>query len=275
MEGQMKFPGRPTTDDVPPEKRFDIDALYEIEHNQIYDLLKATANEAVGDRRTTKEQALKESPVVIDGFINYYGRIDPKLDRELFSAAKKNKLKEVAPSLGTIAVYKYLTIFMLTAEVLFGFVFIFYARNFNIIPILVAAGLAIGAYFSGVGISNIAIAVHPFLEKDLDRNPPRPSTAGILKGIGGLAAICAFTYVRIADEQDAADIFVIILISLGIALVAVMCGAVWHYLRAKYDYLLKKMSICQKWQATERHASGRDHMEAFYKMQIERLLPGP
>lgn len=273
----MQFPGRPTPEAILPEKRFDIDAIYEIEHNQILDSLKAAANVAVEDRSTTEEVALANAPIVIDDYIAYYGTIDPKIDRELFAAAKRNRLKEAAPTLGSITVYKWLTIAMLLAEVLFGAIFIVYARRISFasfIPLMVAAVLSYGAYLAGVGIAGIAIAVHPFLERDLDRMPPKPFSAGILKTLGGILVIVVFTYVRIHDERDSSDIFVIVLISLGIALVAVMCGAVWHYMRAKYDYLLVKMYICQKWQATERHAAARERMMAHYRMHIKRLMAG-
>lgn len=273
----MQFPGRPTPESILSEKRFDIDALYEIEHNQILDSLKAAANVAVEDRSTTEEIALSNAPIVINEYIAYYGTLDPKLNRELFAAAKHNRLKEAAPTRGNISVYKWLTIAMLLAEVLFGAIFIVYARKISFasfIPLIVAALLSYGAYLAGAGIANIAIAVHPFLERDLDRQPPRPLVAGILKTFGGILVIFLFTYVRIHDEQDSSDIMVIVIISLGIALMAIMCGAIWHYLRAKYDYLLVKMYICQKWQATERHASGKDRMVAHYRMHIKRLMAG-
>jgi uncharacterized membrane protein len=273
----MQFPGRPTPEAIFSEKRFDIDAIYEIEHNQILDSLKAAANVAVEDRSTTEEVALANAPIIIDEYIAYYGTLDPKIDRELFAAAKRNRLKEAAPTPGSISTYKWLTIVMLLTEVLFGAIFIVYARKISFasfIPLMVAAILSYGAYLAGVGIANIAIAIHPFIERDLDRQPPRPLVAGILKTLGGLLVILLFTYVRIHDEQDSSDILVIVMISLGIALVAIMCGAIWHYLRAKYDYLLIKMYICQKWQATERHAASKDRMVAHYKMHIKRLMAG-
>jgi hypothetical protein len=80
-----------------------------------------------------------------------------------------------------------------------------------------------------------------------------------------------FAWVRVKDEKDSNDIFYVLVVTLGAAAAAILCGSIAFYRKNQHRHVRTKMFDCQVWNAIERHGGDGQVLREKYQLEVERL----
>src|SRR4051794_20541516 len=227
------IPSRTTRPEVPRDRRWEINAVLEIELEKISSWLKDEANTKFGALRD-KERTLQAGSALPEQVQALFGAEDVAIDPQILDDASTGKLGRQAPAASGIAMASVLKWVFLCAEVLI-FTFLYLAHLANWLVILVGGLLAVGGYLTGLGGGTLIVA-H-------ESKGSLRSVRGWVCLIVGLIIVGGIAYARTGGEEEGA--FPVVAVTVGMALAIAVLEIMEMLMRRKYRELWEKMYSAQ------------------------------
>lgn len=268
---QIPVPDPVNKDMVPPELHFDYAAFFKLERRQVERFLADSANDAVRNRSTPpSEQELGEvCEKTILHLRNFY-TVPKMVDQRLYGAVLQNKLEEQAPSRATIRAYRIVMLVAVLLEVVIG-VLLWALGQGSFAPVLLAALLAFGGFTAGNGVGGLLCRSIEFLDWGI-RPDKRLPVMDVIKVVFGAGLTGGLSYARAAAADDPDAVVMVVLISLGLALVVAIFEALHLFTKEKYRKLRDKEADGQNIFAREEHAKSLDEYRRIFLTDVKRIL---
>jgi hypothetical protein len=166
-ESAMAELQRVTRDEVPKEKRWQQDAVWELEFDRIKRWIAEEANSSVGRPETTLDSALQAGASIPDEIRARFGTMGEAVDPTLMKQVALGALEQNSPSPSLISTFGFLRWVAMLCETLIFF-WLWLMGFGNEVLIIMGVMLAGSGFLLGLGFGRLVVA-HEFgsLSKEL------------------------------------------------------------------------------------------------------------
>ncbi len=260
----------PAENDLPPERHFEIHAVFSEEQKRLGDWLESEASDALGAPSATEESAYVRAEKLVSQIREGYCT-KHDLNPRLLVAAQDGTLQTYVPARSAIATYGVLRFIAMGLEVSLA-VLVWMMGQAQPVFIAVTVILALGGYLLGSGVGGIFERRWKASLPPAMGVPTKEAGLGfdLAKAIGGGVIVVGISYLRSIDEEGSAVIFVVG-VPLLLALLITLFESLHHLLKGKYLFLKERMSRAQRWYAIENHGRALETYRAQYVSKVKEI----
>lgn len=251
---------------LPPERHFEIQALFAEERKRLTDWLEKEAAEAMGAPDATIESAYARIPGLLANLDHLYCT-KTAIKPQLLTAASNGTLTGYVPQRALIASHNLFRIIAFFAECALAVALMIMGQA-TAAFVLASVMLALGGLALGNGLGNLYLR-NWFKALPAVLAPPQQGRATLeyLQVLGGLIVIGGISYLRTIGEEGSAVLFVVA-VPLLLALLIVLFESLYVLTKAKYEFLRRQMAEAQRWFAIENHRTGIETYRIFYQGKV-------
>jgi cytochrome c biogenesis protein CcdA len=267
---------RATPDEVPKEKLWSLDGVWEIEHNLIERYLHSAASDNVGHRAAQFQRpherlqaALKDGEGLTNRIRNFFP-VDVSQSGALMREAQVGDLRRYAPSSTNVGFLLALTWLTISIEVAIFLLMWVLGFGGNLLTVLVGILLAVFGYLSGEGLGRILTR-----RKNEQRVLPWIYLISGLVGIIGLTSIRALAARQAASEgEDISGLIAVVVTTFLLALAVAVFHAAHMERSERRKRLVDDMFMCQQWHSKQNiiRACDNDHWREVYEHEVQRIM---
>lgn len=262
---------RPTIGEVPLERHFELQAVFNIERTRINKHLEASANSALGGANATVESASEARNAAIREVRDIFTQEEKQTNNKLFGM--NQELKESAPKYRSWVLWNVLAVFFGVLEVTIGVLMGFDEEGFNPAPAGVGLFLWAGGFLLGHGWGNLnkdnrIEKMHDHFDVPLPRG--RSRTIEWIKVAVGALIVVAMSLLRSLGEMG---LMMGVIFSFSVVL-AVGIGffenlALLYF--NLYQWCRERMLECQRSFATIEHKKRCEVGADYYQVYQEHV----
>jgi hypothetical protein len=275
----LNLPRRTSRDELAPEARFRIDAVFIDEMSRVKEWLAQRANDSLGDLGLEPDlvahRVVAAAPAIAREVSLVFGNrdVEQSVNPALRKAASDGTLAMYVPARSVIWGWRALVVLCAFGEVAVGAAQVLLS-DAGPAMILQASLLAASALLAGWGLGGLMVRTLAQTLPPLWRVvPPDPGgrRGEIFKLVAGSLAALGLCWMR-SVGIDGDEKAVVIVLTVVLAAMLIVSEAFHMYYRAKFDWLWQRMFDAQVWEADERHRRAGQFYEEHYIAQVQSLL---